>query len=236
MRARSPGRLRRPRRAAPDPRLRAARDRRARAGGDAGGGRRRASAGGSSGGGGNSPPGAPPSGVGNISIRYLGIPASGVVTTAYRTVTEFTATAGQTTFTPPSYTVGFINVYRNGVRLGASDFTASNGTTVVLAAGANSGDLVTTESFYISSVLNAIPNVPASVGISNLSATGTASSSTFLRGDNTWASISSGGMTLLGTLTTTSGVTQTLSGLTLTNYKYLFFIFFYLSCLLTFFL
>jgi hypothetical protein len=30
-----------------------------------------------------------------------------------------------------------------------------------------------------------------------------------------------GGMTLLGTLTTTSGTTQTLSGLTLTNYKYL---------------
>ena len=49
--------------------------------------------------------GAPPSGSGNISVRYLGIPASGVTTTAYRTVTEFTATAGQNTFTPPSYNV-----------------------------------------------------------------------------------------------------------------------------------
>ena len=114
--------------------------------------------------------GIPPSGVGNISVRYLGIPASGVVTTAYRTVTEFTATAGQTTFTPPSYTVGFINVYRNGVRLGASDFTASNGTTVVLAAGANSGDLVTTESFYVSSVVNGIPNSPGAVSATNLAA------------------------------------------------------------------
>jgi hypothetical protein len=38
----------------------------------------------------------------------------------------------------------------------------------------------------------------------------------------TWSTISSGGMTLLGTLTTTSGTSQTLSGLTLTNYKYLF--------------
>jgi fibronectin-binding autotransporter adhesin len=37
----------------------------------------------------------------------------------------------------------------------------------------------------------------------------------------TWTTVSSGGMTLLGTLTTTSGTTQTLSGLTLTNYKYL---------------
>jgi len=47
---------------------------------------------------------APPTGTGNISVRFLGIPASGVVTTAYRTQTEFTATAGQTTFSVPSYT------------------------------------------------------------------------------------------------------------------------------------
>ena len=106
---------------------------------------------------------APPSGTGNISCRYLGIPASGVTTTAYRTVTEFTATAGQTTFTPASYTVGFIDVYRNGTRLGAADFTATNGTTVVLATGASSGDLVTTESFLVSSVVNAIPATTGAV-------------------------------------------------------------------------
>jgi hypothetical protein len=100
---------------------------------------------------------APPAGTGNISVRFLGIPASGVTTTAYRTQTEFTATAGQTTFSVPSYTVGFIDVYRNGALLGSADFTATNGTTVVLAAGASSGDLVETVSFYVSSVLNAIP-------------------------------------------------------------------------------
>ena len=97
---------------------------------------------------------APPTGTGNISARYLGIPASGVTTTAYRTQTEFTATAGQTTFTPPSYTVGFISVYRNGVLLGSADYTATNGTTVVLTTGATAGDLITTQSFYVSSVLN----------------------------------------------------------------------------------
>lgn len=100
---------------------------------------------------------APPAGTGNISVRFLGIPASGVTTTAYRTLTEFTATAGQTTFTPPSYTVGYISVYRNGVMLGSADYTASNGTTVVLATGATAGDLITTESFYVSSVVGAIP-------------------------------------------------------------------------------
>ena len=111
---------------------------------------------------------APPAGTGNISVRFLGIPASGVTTTAYRTVTEFTATAGQTTFSVPSYTVGYIDVYRNGAKLGAADFTATNGTTVVLASAASSGDLIQTVSFYVSSVLNAIPNGVRSVNTSNL--------------------------------------------------------------------
>jgi hypothetical protein len=111
---------------------------------------------------------APPSGTANISVRFLGIPASGVTTTAYRTLTEFTATAGQTTFTPPSYTVGFLNVYRNGVLLGTADYTASNGTTVVLVNPASAGDLVVTESFYVSSVLNAIPGTAGSVGTAYL--------------------------------------------------------------------
>jgi hypothetical protein len=106
---------------------------------------------------------APPTGTGNISVRYLGIPATNVTTTAYRTVTEFTATASQTTFSVPSYTVGYVDVYRNGVRLGTADYTATSGTTVVLANAATIGDLVTTESFYVSSVLNAIPSVGGAV-------------------------------------------------------------------------
>ena len=111
---------------------------------------------------------APPTGTGNISVRFLGIPASGVTTTAYRTVTEFTATAGQTTFSVPSYTPGFIDVYRNGVMLGSADYTASNGLTVVLAIGATAGDLIEVISFQVSSVLNAIPASPSSVQTSYL--------------------------------------------------------------------
>jgi hypothetical protein len=107
---------------------------------------------------------APPTGTGNISVRFLGIPASGVTTTAYRTVTEFTATAGQTTFSVPSYTVGFIDVYRNGVLLGSADYTASNGVSVVLVNGCTVGDLVEVISFQVSSVLNAIPATAGSVG------------------------------------------------------------------------
>jgi hypothetical protein len=106
---------------------------------------------------------APPSGTSNISVRYLGIPASGVTTTAYRTVTNTTATAGQTSFSTPSYTVGYIDVYRNGVRLVSTDYTATTGTTVVLVNACTSGDSVVTESFYVSSVLNAIPATAASI-------------------------------------------------------------------------
>lgn len=107
---------------------------------------------------------APPVGTGNISIRYLGIPASNIANTAYRTVTEFTATAGQTTFAVPSYTVGAIDVYRNGVRMGSADFTATTGTSIVLGnGGATAGDLITTESFYVSSVLGAIPAIAGAV-------------------------------------------------------------------------
>ena len=106
---------------------------------------------------------APPTGTSNISVRYLGIPASGVTTTAYRTVTDTTATSGQTTFTIPSYTVGYVDVFRNGVRLAAVDFTATTGTTVVLASAASAGDTITTVSFYVSSVLNAIPATNASI-------------------------------------------------------------------------
>ena len=111
---------------------------------------------------------APPSGTGNISCRYLGVPVTGVTTTAYRTVTEFTATASQTTFTPPSYNVGFINVYLNGVLLGSADYTATNGTTVVLATGASAGNILTVESFRIESVSNAIPNAAGAVTSSNI--------------------------------------------------------------------
>ncbi len=111
---------------------------------------------------------APPAGTSNISVRYLGIPASGVTTTAYRTVTEFTATAGQTSFSVPSYTVGYVDVYRNGVMLGSADYTATSGTTIVLASGATAGDLVEVISFYVSSVLNAIPATAGSVGTTYL--------------------------------------------------------------------
>lgn len=57
------------------------------------------------------------------------------------TRTNFTATASQTTFAI-TYTVGKLDVYINGVLLYPTDYTATSGTSVVLAVPCASGDLV----------------------------------------------------------------------------------------------
>ena len=67
---------------------------------------------------------------------------------------EYTATSGQTTFSGAddnsaslSYSVGNIQVVMNGIVLDPSDFTATSGTSVVLASGAATDDLVNIYAF-----------------------------------------------------------------------------------------
>jgi hypothetical protein len=104
---------------------------------------------------------APPTGTNNISVLYLGLPVIGVSSpgnTAYFSSTSFTATGGQTTFTPSgSYQVGFINVIRNGSQLAPADYTATNGTTVTLLNPCVAGDIVVIEVFTLTSISNALP-------------------------------------------------------------------------------
>jgi hypothetical protein len=71
------------------------------------------------------------------------------------TRTSFTATASQTTFTA-TYTVGYIQVFVNGVFLNDADYTATNGTSVVLAVACNAGDIVETIAFTTFSVANTV--------------------------------------------------------------------------------
>jgi len=77
-----------------------------------------------------------------------------------RTISTFTATAGQTTYTV-SYDVGYIDIFRNGVRLATGDYTASNGTTVVLATGANLGDTIETVAYDSLSVAGGVTSFSA---------------------------------------------------------------------------
>ena len=69
------------------------------------------------------------------------------------TTTVFTATANQTTFSV-SYTVGFAEVFLNGSKLSAADFTATNGTSIVLASGATAGDTVDVVAYATQTIAN----------------------------------------------------------------------------------
>lgn len=69
----------------------------------------------------------------------------------------YTATAGQTIFTfAQGYSVGYLDVYRNGVRLSAgTDFTATDGSTFTLTVGATSGDEIEAIGYSIASLVYA---------------------------------------------------------------------------------
>ena len=79
---------------------------------------------------------------------------------AHRTLFKYTATSNQTTFSGSdansntlAYVVGNFDVFLNGVLLDASDFTASNGTSVVLASGAAASDILTVLAYQTESLI-----------------------------------------------------------------------------------
>ena len=89
--------------------------------------------------------------------------ASGTVTYSFDGATfieyTYTATSSQTTFTGGddastvlAYTAGKVEVYLNGVRLSPADYTATNGTSVVLGSGATSGDTLNIKAYSVATV------------------------------------------------------------------------------------
>ena len=88
----------------------------------------------------------------NISAATVVGAASSFAT---KSVTPTTATAGQTTFSG-TYTVGFVDVYLNGVKLSEDQYTATTGTNIVLDEGASENDIV--------EVVGLTANVPGSGG------------------------------------------------------------------------
>ena len=75
----------------------------------------------------------------------------------------YTATSNQTTFTTQGYTPGFVSVYLNGVHLARADFTATNGSDVVLASGATVNDTVEIVSFGTFQSADALPLTGGSI-------------------------------------------------------------------------
>ena len=81
-------------------------------------------------------------------------------------IQEFTATAGQTTFTiSGGYTVGTVQVFANGINLGSADIVASNGTTVVVLEPRAVGDIVRVISGGTSSTMNNAQNFSIAMSI-----------------------------------------------------------------------
>ena len=71
-----------------------------------------------------------------------------------QTKQEFTATLGQTSFTVTGgYTQGYVDVFRNGVRLGSDDFTDTSETAIVLTVPAQADDLIEVVKYNVASIV-----------------------------------------------------------------------------------
>jgi len=135
-----------------------------------------------------------------------------VTTSATYASTEFTATAAQTTFSV-SYTAGLVDVYLNGVKLAAADFTATNGTSVVLTAGAALNDIVEVVAWASYDVANV-----ATAGQGALAATAVQPTDSFDAGNliNALPAISGAALTSLNSASL-SGALPAISGAALTG-------------------
>lgn len=92
---------------------------------------------------------------------------SAVNGTAERQV--YTATASQTVFSS-TYDVGFVDVYLNGIKLvSGTDYTATNGTSITLAAGATAGDTVDIVAYGAFNIANTYTQAQADARYAQLS-------------------------------------------------------------------
>ena len=164
--------------------------------------------------------------IGTISGGSSGGGSGSSVNFGGYTRTSFTATANQTTFTV-NYQVGYVEVYLNGVLLRSNDYTASNGTTIVLAVGANVNELVDVISFVTSLGSGTVPianggtgQTTASTGFNALSPITTTGDLIIGNGTNSATRL---GIGTTGQILTSSGTApqwSTLSGVAVTTLSF----------------
>lgn len=126
-------------------------------------------------------------------------------------IQNFTATAGQTTFTiTDGYAVGAVHVYLNGHELSDEDYTATDGSTVVLTVGATLGDQVDITVLGSFSVLDSVTQTASEttfIPSGGLSSTNVQSALTEL--DTEKANIADLTASYIPYVNTTSGLTAT---------------------------
>jgi hypothetical protein len=83
---------------------------------------------------------------GGGTVFEIGASSGGAAGANEIITTDFTATSGQTTFSVTyTYANDHVNVYYNGIKLSPDEYTATNGTTVVLDVGAVTGATISIE-------------------------------------------------------------------------------------------
>ena len=118
-------------------------------------------------------------------MAYIGTPPSNAFTSLLKQDFSTSATTGYT-LDHAVNNANDIALFINFVRQEPTAGYAASGTTLTLtSATASSDDMYCV---YLGQALQTVNPANASVGISQLSATGTKNSTTFLRGDNTFAS------------------------------------------------
>ena len=90
-----------------------------------------------------------------------------------------------------AYDAGFIDVFLNGVRLSGADITITSGDTITFASALADGDVVDAVAYGTFNVaqINADNINSGTVPIARLGTSGTKNTTTFLRGDNTFATV-----------------------------------------------
>ena len=133
---------------------------------------------------------------------------------------NFVATSNQTVFTA-TYDVGYVDVYQNGILLTTSDYTATNGSTVVLGVGAIASDEITIIAHQIFAISDTVSAGKGGSFGGAIDVTGNITTTGSLRGpssftidpathgDNTGTVVIAGDLTVNGTTTTINSTTLT---------------------------
>ena len=164
-------------------------------------------------------------------MPYLGNRPDNIVIRNAQQEFNYTATSSQTTFTgldsnnnTLAYNPGNVEIFFNGARLEEADFTATNGTSIVLASAAATNDLVSVVATDVFEATDTVSKTNGgtfsnNIGVSGLLTANNITTTGYIRGpssftidpsshgDNTGTVVIAGDLTVNGTTTTVNSNT-----------------------------